>query len=358
MGSTLKTFIVLAAVAVNSLIASPALSASIEKINKKLKTALINEGKQDGIAKGKTICFFNSSGKKVTCGKVVRVLPKKAAVKVQTKFQALQVGMEARAPGAGGGGGGGSKPAGKAAVVRKGKKMNVKGLYVFTPLTPAAYTKLSYLVPAEGETAPRSLWEEAGTSTISFLGFGSEFEYYLSPTFSIAAGFRYRMYNEFTAQADYTAVPGSQYVETNQTATAIGIYSDAYYYTIPMGSLALKFGNGLDIDMSTQEFNAGQLDDTAGAATKNLASYTTKASVISLRNLAMFDFPLGSFGMTGGLNFLLPLVASTSASGNVDILNAEATAVGLNGEEDLKAGINHTKASFGLEVIFSAYFAF
>ncbi|MGE4209232.1 MAG: hypothetical protein AB7F87_08700 [Oligoflexales bacterium] len=332
-------------------VASIGMSASVEKINQKAKTATISEGKGDGIAKGDRICFFNSSGKRVSCGKVVKVLPKRAIVRVG-KIRAVQVGMEARAPGAAGGG------PGKAAKVAGGGKVhntNIKGYYVFTPLTPAAYTKLAYLEAADRATA-RSSWEQAGVSTISVFGMAGEFEFGLSPSLSIAGGLRYRIYNEFTAQADYGTVQ-TQYVETNQTASAIGLYADGYYFSIPMGtSMAIKFGNGLDIDMSTQEFNAGYFDEADGS-TKELASYTTKATVISLRNLAVFDLYLGGFGATAGMNLLLPLTASVSGSGDVSGMESEQTWT-VNREEDIATGINHNKSGFGLELLLSGYYAF
>jgi hypothetical protein len=314
-------------------------AAAISSINKKRKTVVVNMGTADGAAKRSRVCFYSGSGSQVTCGVVVRARKSTATVRVTKKFNMLTVGMEARSAGG----------KGRAVAAGSSHNTNLKAAYIFTPMPPATFNRLAYSF----DQAEGSAWSVVEDSGMSFLAVGGEFEYGISRDMSIAVGGRFRMYDGFQSQADYSAEDKAQYIENNQSAQAFGGWADFYFLNMNMGPGDLKLGGGLDLDMSSHEFKATWYNDTSGEQ-RDFVAVTTSAMTISLRAPMHYDIYVNPVGFTFGANLLIPVTSSVSSSVGTPFEEADPDAL----MEDLLASINHNKASFGLELVLSAYFAF
>lgn len=354
-------------------------AAKVKAINKKKGLIKIDEGKLNGFIKKAKVCVFNKKGKKIACGRVRKANKKSAYVKISKKrIKRVKKGYDVRL----------KTPkiptiAGEDAAIIAAisdHRTNIKLAWLVSVLTPAVYNKLTYLPPYEKnesdvytiQSSADSIWKNEDSSSLSILGFVLESEFSVGDSAAMSVGLRYRAYRPFVAQADYIPKTENldQFIETEQEATAIGFYADYTYLDIALGD-AIFWRNavGLDIDMSTQTFKATHKvapedgKDPSGEELGEIAKATTKLTIASLRLGTNFNWMVFEpVGAILGLNLLVPLATfAESYSGEVSdphVVSNEVLGSGVDGKDDLKEAINHTKASFGAEVILGAYFAF
>ncbi len=334
-------------------------AASIKAVNKTRGIVIIDEGSDAGFKKGDRVCFQDINGKQVGCGTVASVKVSTANVQLANPRLArrLKRGMPA------------IQGASAFTASSPGKyRRNLKAMYIVTPLFPTSYQKLAYAPPPLTGNAD-SLWEQIGPPDISLLGFGVEAEFGIGASMSTAVGLRMRMDRVFVSEADFVtkapdantgqAVKITEYVETKQSTTSMGFWTDFYLYDLVFGSsFALRFGSGLDVDMSTVVLQATQKDDDPAAATiGEFAKVTSKLTTVSLRLLPAFVYFLDPIGINVTPALLIPLTATGASFAGE---SADTNAAKLNGDpvEDLKLALAHDKASFGLIVQFSLFYAF
>ena len=312
--------------------------ATVLKFSKKLRSVIIDEGSDSGIAKKDKICFYHNN-KARGCGRVTKVKSNKAYVKVGKKtIRRIKKGMEARPKGGSGGG------------VAGGQGTNIKLAYILGMMSPAVYQNLSYKTP-EGAAAT-TLWEQSEKSQFAPLGFGLELG--LDMFGQMAVGFRSSTYTPFKAESDYDTT--GRFAETVTSASSVGLWFDYYFMSMEMMGLNVNIGAGLDIDNSSVTFESNQKTDD-GSENNPLATATSKAMVISIRIPIAISLPLGPIALGASPIFFLPASASASFSGEVTDANA-ASLDGTTGEADLETALGHTKNGFGLQMMFSAAYAF
>lgn len=317
--------------------------STVEKINKKKGLLLIDEGKAAGLKPKTKVCIFESDGKKVACGSITKVKENKAYVKVsKKKIDKITKGMEVKlADGADAKDSGGSKTT----------YSYVKGAYIISPMTTSSYQKVSYLRPDSNSVD--TLWKPSETSSLSIFGFGGEVGLDLS-SMLIAAGAKIKRHRDFTAVADYDNNPDN-YVENNQVSQSFGVWLDAYWTSISLGSSKLDIGNGLDIDMSTMVLNAAKKSDAGDES--QIYKATSKITVMSLRTVASYKMFFDPIGISADVNVMVPLVASGS-SFSAEVTDGNTSSLTTDPTEDLKFAVNHRKSSLGLEFVLGAFFAF
>ena len=353
-----------------------ALAAKVRAISKKRSMVKVNAGVNKGYFKGAKVCIYRKK-KKVACGKVIKVKPTSSFVKVSKKrLKRIKKGMRVRLR---------SKARRKATEmveegIGKGKeamaqsssgtdhRTNLKLNYFATILAPAVYEKITYAAP-EIDTATNQevtsvdtlwQWQSDSTASLSILGFGAESEFGIGKSMAISVGLRLRFYRDFISPADYNKTVPEQFVETEISAQAFGLYSDFTFLDIAMSeSLFWRLSSGLDIDMSTVKLTATQKDDDSSDTTE-IASTESKLTVLSLRLGTNFNFMvLEPIGIVFGTNLLIPITTfSASASTENNDPNATSKLSGGDGQADLDAALDHRKAGFGAEVVLGAYFAF
>ncbi len=330
-------------------------SANVLKKISKRRAVQIDAGITAGFVKGAPACVFDEDAE-IGCGTVGRASKNKSMVRFPPPiFKKVKPGMEVRlqdAEEAVATTGEAVKNFGEAALA-KSVTNNFKFLYVASVLPPASYQKLSYRVPATTTSPLESLWTQSEESGMALIGLALEFEFG-----SMAAGLRYRIYREFIAEANYNPTNSSQFVESTQSATAIGLYYDYYVFQTKFSdSIVWKIGIGLDIDLSSQKFAATQKDDNNPATNINIASASSTDMVASLRINLPFQMEFGGMGLTFGPNILLPLYDSPGVSATVSDPNAQ-NLVGKTGPEDLADSLDHKKAAFGVEFLVGAQLYF
>ena len=161
--------------------------ATITKLLKKRRVVVIDDG---DVSKGDKVCFFNASGRKRACGKVVKVKEDKSYVKVKSKkrFRRLKKGMTHEVSGGSRGGG-----------ARAEHSFVFRLLYTPGLMTRSKFNYLSTNEEDGGNDGPfLALSDEMirqGDSTMSRMARmlpwgsgGAEGEVFVTPTISIAMG--------------------------------------------------------------------------------------------------------------------------------------------------------------------------
>lgn len=308
-------------------------ATSVTSVNKAKGAVTIDSGEGDGFKKGDKICFYDDDGKKTGCGKVAKIKANAAIVKVNKKVAGkVSEGMSAELSGKKGKKKGGS-----------GSLTKIKLNYVLTPITPAKYNKLAYLYP--DATPPETIWNPAETSSKALFGFGAELA-----IGNLSLGGRIRNYQQYQSLADYTSPASDKYVEVSQAASALGFYVD--YYFLEFG--LFKLGAGVDADLSTMNLAAAYKTDAGDEA--QIADASTKLTTISARFPFTADVYLDPVGINLSAVFVLPLAGT--ATGTANVYDTNGNAMPDDPTSDLLLSINHSKNTFGLELVFGAYFAF
>lgn len=358
------------------LISSGAWGATITAISKKKALIKIDEGTSAGFNKAVKACIYDEADKKLACGKVTKAKAKIAFIKVSKKVlkklakgNIVKVATGADAKGGKGEEDGTNPTQDSSGIVPHRTNFHVAAVPGF--VAPASYNKLTYKPPFDADGTKQdsfnTLWQSEGASSMSLFGVQIAGEFAIGQSNSISVGLRYATYREFVAQADYDTSDLEQYVETTETATAIGLFTDFTYYEIPFtNSFFWRNSVGLDIDMSTVTFKAthkSQDGDDEGSDTAtplgDIFTATSKLTVVSLRlgtnlNWTVFE----PIGIVVGPQILIP-ITTFGANFSAKVTDPHATEnSAYDGETDLKEALGHKKASFGVQMLLAAYVAF
>lgn len=340
---------------------SPLLGAKVKKVVKAKKRAYIDLGKEDGVKKGSRICFFKKAKKrKVTCGKVLKAWDNKSVVRVK-KIGKIKKGMQA-------------------AISTKGRKKMAKDMdkammagakeqpsllkvnYIMSLATASAYNNLSYVY--EENTRANTVWEPITAANAALLGFGLDYE---RPMFgnTVALGFKYKIYTSSQGKTGSFITSNfgndaNRFILVSQEATSMGFFADYLYLDYKLSkNLVVKVGNGLDFDIATMTLTADERDDTDAGINERIYEASSTATTISLRTVANAYVMFGSFGIGGGVNLMVPLTTSLKQEAAANNRFAAASLEeGITAEEDVLRMIDHRKNSFGLEFLFSTFYAF
>ena len=319
-------------------VSTHAQAGSVLKVSKKKGLVQFDTDGDKQFRKGTKVCIWGENEKKIACGKVRSVKGEKAVVRIKRKaarkikkgfsVNILAKSMQPEAP---------------------GHSIIVRGFWVGGITPQVTYNKLAYLPPEDG-TTPASLWESSGAASGLVAAFGLELEL---PSFSAAAGFRFRSYQPVEFTTDYVKPADNFAVTGTQTGSSIGLYLDYYY--LALGGLA--FGVGLDIDMNTVTLTATKKDDSGEVADAEIASVSSSLTAISLRAPVRYDLEFGGLGLSAGLNLILPLSGSATTTATVtDSDNGDK----LSGDPstDLATQLGHETNSLAIEIVFGAYLGF
>ena len=313
------------------------------KIEKKLVEIAPDE--EETLQKGQKICFFNSNGKKVGCGKVVgkkgksRIFVKVKSLKALNKIEA---GMTTNASTA--------KAGAKGATAAHANNQPPFRIWVdlgISLATPSVFNKILYSPPEGTEATPSTLWEKDQPES-SAQGFNLQVGIPIG-RFSLNPGIRLRTFAQSVVDTDYLKNQPNPYVTTSQKASATGIYTDfGFVYSRLSSFMVLNASAGLDIDNSSVDVTAKKKSDAADAPVTGddtIISAKSSLMVISLRVGGSLEF-VKMFGGRLALNLLLPVSASGSISGGV----AEDEKRGLaDADGDFKNALGHTKNSLAYE---------
>lgn len=327
------------------------MAATITKIDSSKGGAYIDEGKNSGIEKGASVCFYDSGDAELGCGKVVKVSKSKAIVKLKKKkvLQKLEVGMTARIME----GEGEEKTSASDRSSDKGPlkskrnamkhRRNFKAMYILG-LVPAAYKKLSY-DPDPVATSTKYTWKDNGSTSLNISGAGAELEIPAS-TVSFSIGAKYRYFFDFISTSDYGQnQPSNIFVELKESGTAVGGWLDFHFLEAAMGKSAFfKVGLGLDFDSSTVTLVAVKKDDDKKIADAEIANAKSAATTLSLRLPFTLSFFFDPVGIHLGVIPLVPVSSGSTFSATFVNGATDETAA-----EDLKVALGHKKSSFGAD---------
>lgn len=350
-------------------------SAKVRKIIKQKKLILINAGKDDGLKKGEKVCFYKKpkAKKKVACGKVKRLKPTKALVKVK-KPKKIKKGFTAKYnikrkrkapkepkkqhP---------SEPAIMAPqqdlVVEPSRDYEnvsssfdfaARGLWLpyIAPLTPASYNLLTY--DGAHTTQGGSLWKSEGLysegqNSSIFLSFGGELEL---KDIGIRFGIHYKAYQTYAAESDYDISQPNLYLFSSLIADALGFYADyAFYFS------EFSVGLGVDIDSTTLTLVATRFDDNGVEPIEDIYGIEGSTNILSLRVPVRWDPYFDPVGLSMGLNFMIPL---TALGTQVTVVHADTTngSKVLSVEDDAIEALNLGTGSIALEFVIGAFIGF
>jgi len=344
-------------------------SATVTKIRKKKKLVYIDQGEEAGVKKGMKVCFKDTDGKKITCGKVRKVKKSYSKVKVRSKKKIKKIvkGGDAEVIGLATSGEAPvtAEAGGEQGSATGAKFMAIRALYLPSIFSPTVYNKIIYLAPEAAE-ADETLWDKGDQSKLSIAAFALEFEFL---PIDLALGFRvFRGYQEFQVSADYDRANRDLFVSSIMKGNSFGSYLD-YYIMSPRGMASgLRLGVGLDVDISKVDLIVSKVDEdeTDGQdSSGEIYRASSAQSVISLRIPVSYEINVGSFGVDLGINILVPVYEAKAKLDSVisdpNIKEYELADEDENlaaAEEDLLKSMAHGKASFGLEVLIGTYFAF
>ena len=317
-------------------------SATVIKVSKKRRKVTIDEGSEQGLSKKQRICFYKSSGKKVGCGKIVKVKKNKAYVKVSKKrIKKIKKGMTAALKGA-------KKSSNKIG----NNPYRLKVSYVLSAITPAAFQKVAFNEPAAGETSVSSLWTQNGFNNKSFFGFGFEFDIPIS-TYSLGVGLRTRTYQEFNADSNYTN-DFTKYAQVTQVGDSKGLFIDFNY--LSFGSILL--GSGLDVDLLSMTMQSAVISEGDGSSSLFAEASGAGITTISLRFRVQYFLDFASFGISPSLTLMVPVSASPTGTYTSTEENFKDKLTDITPDEDLEQSIALSKSSFGAEIYIGAYLNF
>lgn len=321
-------------------------AATVKKVSSKKGTVTLDISPDETIEVDHQICIFNENDKKIDCGTVTKVKGKTATLKMKSKkkIKKIKPDMSARLEEESEGG-----TSGESSSSTNGKvPMGLHGKYIYTIATPSTFNKLGYLVPTS--TTPTSLWKPEGSVSNSALGLSLSFSIPVSK-FAIVPGLRYRSTASAEVLSDYVTDRRDPYVSSTVSTQNLGFFVDFQFLRTPLGGITFfNMASGLDLDSSTVTFKAFKLDDTGATPKTELATATSKLTVISLRIAAGLDLLFGKgFSFSSGLTLLAPL-AGVGAQFSGELADNEQKGVQDPGA-DLKKSLDHKKNTFGAEFV-------
>ena len=347
--------------------------AAITKLLKKRRVVVIDDS---AVSKGDKVCFYNASGRKRACGRVVKVKEDKSYVKVRNRkhFRRLKKGMTHDVPS-------GSS---------SGSMMHGDPSFAFRLLyTPGlmARSKFSYLrflprskggddngpfVPFDDADIER---EDSGESKMARLfpwgSGGAEGELLINPTMSFTMGGRYTLINVSPRVAsDFTKAGAKEHLNTEYSGHEFNFWLD--FFPLYIDPLAAKLGIGVEFTMSSLIIETFLVEDEVDSggkvvATKNRGGMfkgTSDANIISARLSIRRDFPLGMYGFSLGASAILSPVALSSSFTLDNIADRMLDEYkGSSGNtkaafiEDIEDAIDHSNEIFSAILSMSFYLA-
>ena len=327
--------------------ASNIYAAKVTAISAKNAQVLVNEGSSSGVKPKSQVCFYDGSGKKVTCGVAYNVKEDKTYVKLKDAklISKIKKGMEAKFEGGGKGGKSG-------AAGGESNYSAFRAYYLFTPSTPATINAVSYKAPTA--TGASTLWAKEQQSRSSLIAGGGALEFPIGSSMGMDVGLRYRLYFKgggFIGEADHEAGDTTEYVRTEQNASALGFFFDFFFLRTTFSGLKYQLGSGLDFDQTSATFKATLINESTNAQS-SIMTGTSKLMVVSLRIPNTLTFQMGSFGIGTHLNILLPIAAvgaSDSYTPGTDTNFTDLAGGKDTAADDIKTAIGLKKNSLGLE---------
>lgn len=317
-------------------------SATVKAVKPAKGLVEITPNDGESLEKNLKVCFFNSSKKKVACGNVVgkkgenRVFVR---VKNKKRIKKIQPGMST------------TLPEGETTAGSDSSKQSPFRIWVdfgMALATPYIFNKVGYS-PQPSDAPPTTLWNKEGVESK-----GQAFNLQVGipiGKFSINPGFRFRPSTVNVVETDYEQQVENPYASTSHTVSGLGLYTDfGFLYIRSSTFMTFNATAGLDIDKSSVEVVSKKKTDKPEEApitgSETIASYKSSLNVISLRVGGSVEF-VKMFGGRLGLNILLPLAGSGSASAEI----SEGEDKGLaDAVGDFKSAVDHKKNSIAYEI--------
>ena len=332
-----------------ALLTTSSYGAEVKKLLKKSKKVVISEGKNTGFSKDQEVCVYDENNTEVVCATIYKAKKKKSYIKIKKKkiFKTIKKGMTISL----------KNPEAAAAAMAGSTKpkaaMNVKLGYVFTPITPSKFNVPSYSDP-KGQTV-NTLWTSDRVASLSLFGFGAEVGFGIGGSKAVV-GFKSRSYKGYTVKSDYTDDP-THYAESTISASGFGGHFDFNYLIFEFGNILVDFGNGLDFDLTSMQYIVDHKNDNDSDVI-NIYEVTSDSTTISLRTNLNVGYYFDPVGIQVSTTLLIPLSSSVSDSISYDDATNEALLSGIEAAADIRQALGHTNSDIGLEMMFSAYWAF
>ena len=285
----------------------------------------INAGSSQGLRKKDIICVYNSKNKRVGCGKVFTIKPTVAYLKVKKKkqYDRIKEGYVVR--------------------VRRGKifediltntssensasRFRIRLAYAPGVLSLYEYNAVEF--PATGLAANDSTF-------YNLIGVQLNAEYFFTPAISLSLGVRYR-----SSPTDQVLTGNEILFQENDTsASDIAILIDSYLFTIDLKPLAIRFGTGINYDMSTVNFKSVEVNEATGS-NDQVFSGSSSLNVLALRGLIDVRYLIGMWSIGLGTDLEIPLVELSKNTTIDDEVSEDELA-------EFEDTLGHTKSSFGL----------
>ena len=293
----------------------------------------INAGSDQDISKNDYICVYDKANRKIACGKVYKIKQTSAYVKIISakQFSRIKNGMNVKLKR---GKAYQDIPIGSSSKKYSGKTFRVRLGYAPGIISPYSYSVVE--LPVGSTFTPNDI------SIFTPLGGQVNFEYLHSRSISFSLGVRYR------SSPTEQILTGNQTVfqENDTSSSAISVLIDSFLYTTKASSFLIRFGTGLNYNMSTVNFVSTEIDEE-NTTTEEIFSGTSNLSLFALRGLIDARYPMGVFSFGLGVDFEIPLFDfSQSVSVSQDI-----------SQEDLDkftSTLNHSKSSFAVGFVLDA----
>ncbi len=327
--------------------------ASVVKKISKSKVVKLDEGSAAGFDKGARVCVYSDSGKRAACGKVVKTAEDKSYVRISRKrsFRRVKVGMEARLYKK-------NRTSKQTDSTAKEHRNNIKFGYLFTAMSPTSYNNVLYNAPTNSTQSLDSLWKKDAAVSSSVIGAFGEGEFAVGQSYAVAIGLRYIINSATNAVSDYNISEPTKFVESTQSGSAIGFYTDFTFLDVSFTpSFFWRLSSGLDFEMSSVAYEAIQKDDS-GSENSTIATYKSSITTASLRlgtNLNLLA--IGPIGFVLGTNLLVPL-AEFGKSSTADVTDPQTSQISVQGDTDLINAVDHKKSSFAAQVVLGTYLSF
>ncbi len=304
-----------------------------------------------GISANQPACIADTSGAKITCGKVVKVAktvvvikadPPTSAAQVKPGFKAsFDVADEKVSVAAG-------KKGMKASTGKKSGQSRIR-FFSGAGFGVASVSKIGYIAPPIGANGVK-LWEsQSKPLNMEKISFGAEFETVKAGTF----GFRYGVMGDAKAsfasklvlETDYDASNRQKYVSSEHQHTVLGLYYDYAFLQPAPAKSGVRIYSGLDLVNSTAKMT-GILKNEVDSSETEIATITSSLTLASLRAGVEFMLRFGSsFEMGIGLRTAVPLAAL--ALSQETTINDENSSKSADAQDDLKVAFDHKKNAFG-----------
>ncbi len=336
----------------------------ITKLLSKQSAAAVETNDSSAYKKGSALCFEDSTGQKVGCGKVVKITPEKIYVRFpKGVYDKVSVGLNVAGKTSGSSADKGADKVEKevgsdgfvdkksdekssAKFVLKKVPSSMRLLYLVQPVSPVIYSNLTYDNTQNPKGNP---WLADSVTKSSFFGIAGEGRIGLSKA-AIDLGLSYRKIAPATITSNYiSGATTADYLENVASLSAIRFWGDYVKYFAMSKSVGIPMKVGLDFDMSTVSFVSSFKNDSKAPSSADFVAATSKINVISLRLGGGLDWTIfGPVGISVGGVLIIPVtqMGGSFAADNFDANYAKKPDTKVS---DLQDAIAHKKGSFGFE---------